>query len=344
MRHNNFSLFHVAIASTLFIVMQVTTLSCTVKKNDNSIYVYTNRFYSTDEQLYHSFTEKTGIQVNVVRGNIDNLLDRIDSEGNSTDMNVLFLNDIGRMYKAKLLDILTSIEDEKILSRVDPYFVDRDNKWIGFSMQAKAIMYDKRIGKPQGINTYYDLGKSTTSILVSSSSKVSSNILVAHMIELYGGKAVETWMDRFTQNIVRVPTGNGADQIISMMYGIADIAVADVNYIEVLRNSAHVEDRKLVSNVGVLFPAPTSIDVSTLALGKRIEGSELSRKFLAFLLSDEVQKEIVAKSYEYPLALGIPANENLTMLGEVVLPKYDINDVGKNSYEAIVILDKYGWQ
>ncbi|MEN9230843.1 MAG: hypothetical protein Q6L68_08055, partial [Thermostichus sp. DG02_5_bins_236] len=43
--------------------------------------LYTSRHYGTDEELYDLFKEKTGITVNWVQGNADEITQRIRSEG-----------------------------------------------------------------------------------------------------------------------------------------------------------------------------------------------------------------------------------------------------------------------
>lgn len=43
--------------------------------------VYSARHYDTDDTLYQSFTAKTGIEVKVIEGNSDALLERLRREG-----------------------------------------------------------------------------------------------------------------------------------------------------------------------------------------------------------------------------------------------------------------------
>jgi len=43
--------------------------------------LYSARHYDADEQLYAAFTEATGIEVNLLEGNADQLIERIRREG-----------------------------------------------------------------------------------------------------------------------------------------------------------------------------------------------------------------------------------------------------------------------
>ena len=43
--------------------------------------LYTARHYDTDRALYDRFTEQTGVRVNIIEGNADQLIARMTSEG-----------------------------------------------------------------------------------------------------------------------------------------------------------------------------------------------------------------------------------------------------------------------
>ena len=43
--------------------------------------VYSHRHYPSDELLFKQFTEKTGIEVNIIKAKADELLQKIEMEG-----------------------------------------------------------------------------------------------------------------------------------------------------------------------------------------------------------------------------------------------------------------------
>ena len=43
--------------------------------------LYSSRHYDTDERLYSDFEEQTGITINRIEGNADELIARMDAEG-----------------------------------------------------------------------------------------------------------------------------------------------------------------------------------------------------------------------------------------------------------------------
>ncbi|KHE71743.1 iron deficiency-induced protein A, partial [Halobacillus sp. BBL2006] len=60
--------------------------------------LYTGRHYETDQELYDKFTEETGIKVNVIKGDDDELIARLDREGKASKADVLITADAGRLH------------------------------------------------------------------------------------------------------------------------------------------------------------------------------------------------------------------------------------------------------
>ncbi|MCC5942213.1 MAG: Fe(3+) ABC transporter substrate-binding protein, partial [Balneolaceae bacterium] len=52
--------------------------SCAQKDELN---IYSSRHYDTDISLYNQFTEETGIEINLIEGSSDELIERIRNEG-----------------------------------------------------------------------------------------------------------------------------------------------------------------------------------------------------------------------------------------------------------------------
>ena len=70
--------------------------------------LYTNRHYDTDEEILDRFTEETGIEVNVLKGDSDQLIERIAREGKKSPADLLITADAGRLHRAKERNILQS--------------------------------------------------------------------------------------------------------------------------------------------------------------------------------------------------------------------------------------------
>ena len=66
----------------IFIILACFTLSCNTKsdKELQEVNLYSQRHYSVDEKKYENFEKETGIKVNVVKANSDELIERLKNE------------------------------------------------------------------------------------------------------------------------------------------------------------------------------------------------------------------------------------------------------------------------
>ena len=64
-------------------------ISCSPSKQvSNEVNLYSQRHYGVDELQYKNFTELTGIKVNVVKANADELIERLKNEGENSRKNI----------------------------------------------------------------------------------------------------------------------------------------------------------------------------------------------------------------------------------------------------------------
>ena len=71
------------------------------EKKAQEVNVYTHRHYDTDKLLFKQFEDETGIKVNVINANADELITRMDNEGDQSPADVLITVDAGRLHNAK---------------------------------------------------------------------------------------------------------------------------------------------------------------------------------------------------------------------------------------------------
>ena len=67
------------------LLLSVLCVCCSpTNKTSNEINIYSQRHYSVDEIQYKNFEKLTGIKVNVVKANADELIERLKNEGENT--------------------------------------------------------------------------------------------------------------------------------------------------------------------------------------------------------------------------------------------------------------------
>ena len=63
--------------------------------------LYSSRHYDTDERLYSDFTDLTGITINRIEANADELIARMQAEGANSPADILLTVDTSRLERAK---------------------------------------------------------------------------------------------------------------------------------------------------------------------------------------------------------------------------------------------------
>src|SRR6056297_827860 len=110
------------------------------------INVYSARHYNTDLLLYEQFTEQTGIEVNLIEGGSDELIERLQAEAEAGDADVLITVDAGRLWRADEAGLFQPVDSEVLEERVPEHLRHPDGHWFGLSKRARVIVYNREAG------------------------------------------------------------------------------------------------------------------------------------------------------------------------------------------------------
>ena len=120
----------------ILLLLVTLSISCN-KKNLNEVNLYSQRHYNVDKKQYESFEKLTGIKVNVVKANADELIERLKNEGKNSPADLFITVDAGKLYKAAELGLLQKIDSEIINKNVDPKLMDPNGFWIPITFRIK---------------------------------------------------------------------------------------------------------------------------------------------------------------------------------------------------------------
>ena len=106
---------------SLFVLSIFVFISCGENKKQEvstnetkEITIYTHRHYDSDKTIFANFEKETGIKVNVVKANADELLQKLEAEGKQSPADVLLTIDAGRLVRAKQKDLLQAAQSKII--------------------------------------------------------------------------------------------------------------------------------------------------------------------------------------------------------------------------------------
>lgn len=207
--------------------------------------LYTSRHYDVDDELYAKFTEETGIKVNLIKGEADELLERIKREGEATEADLLYTADVGRLFRAKEEGVLEATESDVLNEQIPAKYRDEDNEWFGLTKRARVLVYNKETVQPEELLTYEALTEDEWSgrVLIRSSENIYNQSLLASFIAIDGEEKATEWAEGLVKNFARDPEGGERDQAKAIAAGIGDVAIMNTYYLGQMLNSEDPDAR-----------------------------------------------------------------------------------------------------
>ncbi len=123
--------------------------------------LYSARHYQTDEALYSDFTKKTGIKINRIEADDNGILERIKSEGDKSQADVILLVDAARLWRAQTQNLFAPIKSKYLEQRIPANLRAASETagipWFGYSPRARGMVYNKASVKRSDVDTYEKL-------------------------------------------------------------------------------------------------------------------------------------------------------------------------------------------
>jgi iron(III) transport system substrate-binding protein len=333
---------------SFFLVLAV--LAAGLPAQAAEVNVYSARHYSSDRAIWEAFTKRTGIKVNVVEAEHDQLIQRLKSEGAGSPADVLITVDAGRLANAVEAGLLQPVRNPALDAIVPAHLRHPDGYWYGVAMRARVLVYHKDRIKPSDIPTYESLADPRLKgrLVTRSGTNIYNLSLVGSVIAARGADATRTWARGIVANLARPPQGGDTDQIKAVAAGVGDVAISNSYYFARLASSEKPEDRAVTQRLGVVFPNQgdrgTHVNVSGAALLKTAPNRESGLRLIAFLLEPEAQRLLADGSMEYPANPKVAPHPVLGALGAFRQDEINADSYARNSAAAARIMDEVGWK
>ncbi len=311
--------------------------------------VYSGRHYDSDMVLFDTFTEETGIKVNVIEAGGDALIERIVQEGDASPADLFITADAGILWRGDQRGIFRSLDNEALETRVPAQFRHPEGKWFGLSKRARIVIYNKEMGLPEGLDDYADLADPAHagSICVRSSSNIYNQSLLASRIAHYGEADAEGWAQGIVANFGRKPQGNDTSQIEAVAAGICRLGIVNSYYVARFVGSEDPEKAEIGDKIGVLFPDQQGrgahVNISGGGVTAHAPNAANAEKLLEFLLRDSSQSAFSQGNNEYPVVPTVAVSGPVAALGSFKEDDLPVAALGANQTTAVGIFDRVGW-
>ena len=289
-----------------------------------SLTVYSGRSETLVGPLIQSFKETTGIDVSVKYAGTPQLAATLLEEGGNTPADVFYAQDPGGLSAvAGLLLPLAATT----LEMVPDWAASPNGVWVGVSGRARTVVYNTERLTPA------DLPEDLTGFADSewkgrigwAPSNASFQTMVTAMRAMWGEDKTLQWLEDIQANDPKVYPKNTP---IVAAAAVGEIDVGLVNHYYLHRFLAEEGESFGARNYHPPAGGPGAIVmVSGVGVLSASDNKENAQRFVDFLLSEESQRYFVEKTYEYPLAAGIPVAEGVAPLSQINNPDLSSADL-----------------
>ncbi len=327
----------------------VLTIFSSCSTDEKVVNIYSGRHYQTDEQLFREFTRETGIRVNLVKADTDQLINRLELEGVNSPADIFITADAGRMIQSMEKGLLQPMDAEVIRQLVPANLRDPGFYWTGFTKRARVFIYDKSRVNPDELSSYEELTseKWEGRVLVRSSQNHYNQTLMASIVAAHGQDGALDWAKGIVNNMAQLPRGNDRDQVKAIAAGAGDVAIVNTYYMGLLLNSPNSEERNIARQMSIFFPNQddrgTHINISGVAITAHAPNRDNAQRLIEYLLSPVAQSVFAEQNYEYPANKNVAWPALLEEWGRFNPDTIPIDQLGKHLQPGMIIFNQAGW-
>lgn len=326
---------------------------CSTKEEateSKEVNLYTARHYDSDLALYDRFTRETGIKINRIEGQADELVARMTSEGANGPADLFITADAGALWRAQQAGLFQPVTSEVLDARIGANLREPGGAWYGFTRRARVVAYDAAKVKPEEIDDYAELAgpRFKGKICVRSSDSVYNLSLVGALIEAWGPARAGEWVRGIVANMARPPEGGDRDQIRAVAAGVCEVALTNSYYYIRMASGDDAADRKVTDKVKLGFPSldgqGAHVNISGGGVAKTAPNKDNAIRLLEFFASAETQRHIAANNNEFPASPDVPPPPPVDAYANFVAHPMSVAAFAARQPQAQSLMSAAGWR
>ena len=328
----------ISICASLLILV-----SCAYEPADE-LTIYTSRQPQLIEPIVEKFTLETGIKVNFLSGNAQELMERIDVEGDNSRADIFMTVDAGVLWQAAERDIFKSTNSKILEENIPSYLRDPENKWFGLSKRARTIVYSNDQFNDNDFSTYEDLAdpKWKGKLCLRTSKKVYNRSLMASMIDTYGFEKAKEVVTGWISNLATEVFSNDTNALKAVSSGQCGLTIVNTYYL------ARLLDDPQYNNLTLFWANQDDrgvhINISGAGIVKTSKNKEAATLLLEYLSSEEAQDFYASANKEYPVLAGAMVHESIKDWGEFTEDNINVGKLGTLQKEAVFLAQEVGYK
>ncbi len=308
------------------------------------ITVYSERKEHLIKPMFDAYTQKTGVQVRYITDKAGPLISRLQSEGASTQADILFTVDAGNLWQAAEQGVLRAVESPILEANVPANLQDENNLWFGLSQRARTIIYATDRVKPSELSTYEALADSQWKgrLCLRTSKKVYNQSLVATLIATQGEAKTEEIIKGWVANLATEPYSNDTSLMEDIAAGRCDVGIVNTYYF------GRMQQDKPDVKLALFWPNQNDrgvhVNISGAGITQHAKNPEGAQKLLEWLSSPEAQYTFAELNQEYPVHVGVKPSAQVLSWGEFKADQVNMSSAGRLQTAAVKLMDRAGYR
>ena len=310
----------------------------------NELTIYTSRQPQLIEPIIEKFTDETGIKVNYLSGNAQELMERIDVEGEKSPADIFMTVDAGVLWQAAERDIFETIDSDVLKNNIPSYLRDPNNQWFGLSKRARTIVFSNDQFSEDDFSSYEDLAdpKWKGKLCLRTSKKVYNRSLMASMIDTYGFEKTKDVVSGWVSNLATDVFSNDTNALKAVSSGQCGMTIVNTYYF------ARLLDDPQYDNLSLFWANQNDrgvhVNISGAGVVKTSENKKNAILLLEYLSSDEAQDLYASANKEYPVLIGAQVHESIKGWGEFKEDNINVSKLGSLQKDAVFLAQEVNYK
>ena len=306
--------------------------------------IYTSRQPQLLEPILEKFSGETGIQVNLLSGNAQELMERIVIEDDKSRADIFMTVDAGVLWQAAERNIFSETKSELLEANIPSYLRDPSGMWFGLSKRARTIVYSSDQFSESDFSTYEDLANSKWKgkLCLRTSKKVYNRSLIASMIDAYGFDKAKEVVAGWVSNLTTEVFSNDTNALKAVSSGQCGVTIVNTYYLARLLDDPEYDNLKLFwanqDDRGV------HVNISGAGIVKSSKNKEDAQTLLEYLSSERAQDFYASANKEYPVLYSASVHESIKGWGDFLEDNINVSKLGLLQKEAVFIAQEVAYK
>ena len=288
--------------------------------------------------------QDTGIKVNLLSGNAQELMERIDIEGEDSPADIFMTVDAGVLWQATERKIFSETNSDILKKNIPEYLRDPSNQWFGFSKRARTIVYSSDKFSDNDFSSYEALSdpKWAGKLCLRTSKKVYNRSLMASMIDAYGYDEAKAVVLGWVSNLATEVFSNDTNALKAVSSGQCGVTIVNTYYLARLLDDPKYDNLSLFwANQG---DRGVHVNISGAGVVKTSKNKANAVKLLEYLSSMKAQDFYASANKEYPVLASADIDDSIEGWGEFSEDNINVSKLGSLQKEAVFLAQEAGYK